>query len=115
MSTTTTERLTLTDAERETLDCDGRVWLHRPLTWRPRPEAAGLNVMFSGLRAVPLSAHRPELGWVLESVGGPFGCWNTRTEREFPPHVGEELVCEHAEAKRLAGGWAWLLRVRRAA
>ena len=67
------------------------------INWKPKEP--GLNLSFSGLSAGHYSTGAPEHGWVLYSRDGN-GCWNQRTEREFPPGPGMRPI-------RRDGEWYW--------
>lgn len=68
------------------------------INWKPLEP--GLNLNAPSLTAGHYSTGSPKYGWVLYSRGGQFGCWNQRTEREFPPETGMKPVW-------IDGEWYW--------
>lgn len=69
------------------------------ITWEPLNRQS-FNAEFSGYKAAPYCTGNPELGWCLYSRGAG-GCWNQRTEKQYPPRAG-------AEPRRHEGRWYWI-------
>jgi hypothetical protein len=59
---------------------------------------AGITIT-PNIEAAPYCTGAPHLGFVLYSRGGG-GCWNQRTEIEYPPSAGMKPV-------QIDGAWFW--------